>query len=362
MIDAIPTFFEKPNHIGLPRFPTDILSQQIAESGYSISFSYYKRFRFYNIYIRNGLEWCWFMDHNQLINLIQNFFKRLEEENVHIESLVVSDSNGLFFSHHFIDKGPRNIYSHSKSFVSLLFGIALEEGLLSLEDHVVDYFKDELSNEQYQKYYPMLLKHPLTMRSGFDESLLMMNDRLELSSYFDYLFSHDLKRNPEERFVYSNGDTYIICRVLEKVYKRKVLDVVYEKILSKLGIEYPVWEEDKQGHTFGASGLELTIEDMNKLGILVLNKGTYKGQKIISEEYIDLLYKTDVPTDGWGWGNYSLQFWHTPQGNGIRADGAFGQYTFIYPKLDIALSIQRSEDDEQPKVVDLIINEILLKL
>ena len=302
------------------------------------------------------------MKHEYLIEITQNFFKRLEEENVHIESLAISDSKGLFFSHHFIEKGPRNIYSHSKSFVSLLFGIALEENLLSLDNHVVDYFKDELSEEQYQEYYPMLLVHPLTMRSGFDESLLMMNDRVNIDNYLMFLFSHPLKRKPGERFVYSNGDTYLICRVLEKVYKRKVLDVVYEKILSKLDISYPVWEEDKQGHTFGASGLELTNEDMNKLGILILNRGEYKGQRIISEKYVDLLYKTDVPTEGWGWGNYSFQFWHTPQGNGIRADGAFGQYTFIYPKQDIALSIQRSEDEEQPKVVDLLVKEILLKI
>ena len=296
-----------------------------------------------------------------MISLIENFFKRLEEENVHIEALVASTNEGMFYSHHFIDKGARNIYSHSKSFVSLMLGIALDEGLLTLNDHVVEYFKDELSKEQYEYYYPMLIIHPLTMRSGFDEMLLMMDTRTKIDDYLAFLFSHPFKKQPGESFMYSNGDTYIIARILEKIYHRPLVDELYDRVFSKLEIARPYWEMDKQGHTFGASGLELTIEDMNKLGILVLNRGTYKGQRIVSEKFIDMLYEVNVDANG-SWGNYSLQFWHTPEGGGIRADGAYGQITFIRPDKNITFSIQRSEDDDLQKVLQILKEEILLKL
>ena len=302
------------------------------------------------------------MEHEQLIQLIQNFFRRLKEENVHIEALCASDSKGLYFTHHFVVKKPRNIYSHSKSFTSLMLGIALDEKLLTLEDHVVDYFKDELTEEQYKKFYSMLLIHPMTMRSGFDEMLLMGGGREHLQDYLQFVFSQPQKKQPGERFLYSNADTYMVARILEKVFKKQLNEAAFERIFSKMDIEKPVWEEDKQGHTFGASGLQLTVEDMNKLGILVLNRGTYNGHRIVSEKYIDMLYETDVDVEDRGWGNYSLQFWHTPEGNGIRADGAYGQITFIYPQHDIALSIQRSEDDDLGKVLELIKQEILLKL
>lgn len=302
------------------------------------------------------------MKHEEIINLIESFFKKIEKEDLHIGSLVISDSNGLFYSHHFIDKGPRNIYSHSKSFVSLMFGIAMDEGLVSLDDHVVDYFKDVLTKEQYDEFYPMLIKHPLTMTSGFDEQYLMMGTRNDIPDFLEFIFSHHLKRKPGENFMYSNGDTYLVARILDKIYKKNFLEVINEKIFSKLHIDHPVWEADKQGHTFGASGLELTIEDMNKLGILVLNKGCYKGQRIVSEKYIDLLYKTDVDIHGAGWGSYSLQFWHTPEGNGIRADGAYGQYTLIHPHADLAISIQRNEDDQVHRIMEIFRQEVLLKI
>lgn len=302
------------------------------------------------------------MGHEKLIQLIQNFLKRLQEENVHIEALAASDSNGLFFTHHFVEKKTRDIYSHTKSFVSLMLGIALDENLLSLDDHVVDYFKDELTEEQHEKFYSMLLIHSATMTSGFDEQLLMGGDRNQIPDYLSYIFSQPQKKQPGERFCYSNGDTYILGRILEKVFKKQLKQATFDRIFSKMDIEMPAWEEDNFGHSFGASGLCLSIEDMNKLGILVLNKGKYKGQRIVSEKYIDMLYKTFVDIEGRGWGGYSLQFWHTPEGHGIRADGAYGQITFIHPQQDIALSIQRNEDENLIKVLELIREEILLKM
>ena len=41
----------------------------------------------------------------------------------------------------------RNIYSHSKSFTSLMVGIAIDENMLSLDTRLVDVFKDELDKE-----------------------------------------------------------------------------------------------------------------------------------------------------------------------------------------------------------------------
>ena len=302
------------------------------------------------------------MEHEKLIQLIENFFKRLEEENVHIEACCASDSNGLFYTHHFVEAKPRNIYSHTKSFTSLMLGIALDENLVSLDDHVVDYFKDELTEEQYKKFYSMLLIHPTTMRSGFDEMLLMGGGREHLVDYLQFIFSQPQKKQPGERFLYSNADTYLLSRVLEKVFKKSLKEEAFDRVFSKMDIKMPVWEEDKLGHTFGASGLQLTVEDMNKLGILVLRRGEYNGERIVSQKFIDMLYETSVDVEDRGWGNYSLQFWHTPEGNGIRADGAYGQITFIYPQRDIALSIQRSEDEDLGKVLELIKKEILLKL
>ena len=60
-----------------------------------------------------------------------------------------------------------------------MIGIALYEKKLSLEDHLVDFIKDELSEEDYKRLYPIQIKNLLTMSSGFGKSLLMYDERVK---------------------------------------------------------------------------------------------------------------------------------------------------------------------------------------
>jgi CubicO group peptidase (beta-lactamase class C family) len=99
---------------------------------------------------------------------------------------------------------------------------------------------------------------------------------------------------------------------------------------------------------------------MNKLGILFLNEGVYKGKRIVSKEYVKMCSKEQIKTDGWG--HYSNQFWMTPEGNGYRADGAYGQITFIWPDLNLTFSVQRLEDTRLDEFLKLLKEEVLNKL
>ena len=116
------------------------------------------------------------------------------------------------------------------------------------------------------------------------------------------------------------------------------------------------------GYCTAASELSLSIEEMNRLGILFLNNGVYKGKRIISEEYVKACSRTQIKTDDNAWGDYSYQFWMVPEGEGYRADGAFGQITFIWPKYNLTLSFQRPEDDNLGRVLEILREEVLSKL
>ena len=116
------------------------------------------------------------------------------------------------------------------------------------------------------------------------------------------------------------------------------------------------------GYCTAASELSLSVEEMNRLGILFLNNGVYKGKRIISEAYVKACSTTQIKTNGDHWGDYSYQFWMVPEGDGYRCDGAWGQITFIWPKYDVVFSFQRPEDDKLGLVLDILREEILSKL
>ena len=86
----------------------------------------------------------------------------------------------------------------------------------------------------------------------------------------------------------------------------------------------------------------------------------YKGRRVISEEYVNMCTTEQIVSDGWG--NYSFQFWLTPEGNGYRADGMYGQLTFVWPQYDIVFSVQRPEDDRLGEFLTLLKEEVLSKL
>ena len=300
-----------------------------------------------------------------MLKLINNFKSRIEKEHNLIEAICISNSEGIMLSEHYIPRTVRNIYSHSKSFTSLMVGIAIDEGVLTLDTKLVDVFKDEIGDETYNRLYDITVKNLLMMSSGLDEAYLMSVERRKGIGYPDYLkflFSRELKVKSGTKFCYSNGDTYLLSRMIQKLYNKHFTQLCYEKIFIPLEIGLPMWGADPMGNCIAASELCLSIEEMNKLGILFLNKGVYKGKRIVSEEYIKLCSISQIKTDECYWGDYSFQFWMTPEGDGYRADGAYGQITFIWPKYDLALSFQRPEDNRLEEVIKILREEVLEKI
>lgn len=298
-----------------------------------------------------------------MLDLVMNFKSRVEKEHNLIEAICISNSEGIILSEHYMPRTVRNIYSHSKSFTSLMVGIALDEGKLTLDTRLMDIFKDEVDEETYSRLFEIKVQDLLNMSSGFGEAYLMGFQRVKGEGYPDYLkylFSRELKYKPGSKFCYSNGDTYLLARIVAKVYDKNFTQLCYEKIFLPLEIGLPMWGVDPNGYCIGASELCLSVEDMNKLGILFINKGVYKGKRIVSEEYVDMCSKGQIKTDGWG--DYSNQFWMIPEGNGYRADGAYGQLTLIWPKYDLILSIQRPEDNRLEEVLKILKEELLSKI
>ena len=297
--------------------------------------------------------------------LFLNLKKRLEKEANLVEALCLSNSEGVIWKEQYFPSTARNIYSHSKSFTSLMVGIAIDEGKITLETRLVDVLKDEIDSDTYNRLFEIKVKHLLTMSSGFDKSLLMGYDRRKGIGYPDYLkyvLSMDLVQQPGSKFCYSNGDTYLLGRIVAKVYNKQFTQLCYEKIFIPLEIGLPLWEVDPFGHCMAATGLCLSIEDMNKLGILFLNKGIYKGKRIVSEEYVNLCSSAQIKTNEYDWGNYSFQFWMIPGEKGYRADGMYGQITYIFPKQGYTFSVQRPEDDNLNKYFDIFIEEVISKM
>ena len=151
----------------------------------------------------------------------------------------------------------------------------------------------------------------------------------------------------------------MVGRMVQKVCGTTLLKYCHDKIFNPLDMGFPAWETDPDGVAFGGSGLYLDITEMMKLGILYLNKGTYNGKRVVSEEWVRAAGSKQIPTghEALWHSEYGYQFWLCGQKEGVvRADGAYGQFSIVLPKDNAVLAIQSSEQNDVGKCVEVLIN------
>lgn len=230
---------------------------------------------------------------------------------------------------------PQYIYSMSKSITGMAIGMAIEEGILSLSDRLVDIFPERVLPFHHAKLDSLTIEHLLTMTAGirFNE----VGSALEKDWRRAYMES-DFDFAPGEKFYYNSLNTYMLSAAFHRKAGKGLMEYLTPKLFEPLGITDITWERCPMGIEKGGWGLYLHTEDMAKLGQLYLNKGIWKGQRIISEEFIakailpHIRTEDDVCRHGYGY-----QLWLCKMKAAYQFNGVFGQYVIVHPELEMVI-------------------------
>jgi CubicO group peptidase (beta-lactamase class C family) len=238
---------------------------------------------------------------------------------------------------------PHHLYSLSKSFTSIAVGFAIADGLLSLDDRLVDVLPDHVPSDVSEQGRRITVHHLLSMTAGHDEDTLL--DAWELEP-------HDLVRGflrlpfaaaEGSRHTYDNATTFILARMVERVTGRRLEDLLDERLFVPMGIGPAVWDRVASGVAFGFQGLHLTTEAVAAFGELLLRGGRWGDRQLVPRDYveratsrqIDVPESTDgVPSSARG---YGYQFWMSR--HGFYGDGAFSQQCVVYPSLGLVVAL-----------------------
>ncbi|MBY0122072.1 serine hydrolase [Bacillus sp. S/N-304-OC-R1] len=181
---------------------------------------------------------------------------------------------------------PHKLFSITKSYVSALVGIAINQGLFHLDDQITTYIPE-------LKLKSMTIKQLLQMDSGikFKEGLLPWNDeaKVYLHPNARELALSVVEDSSGSFFHYNDYHSLLLGLILERVTGQSVSEYMYQAILSKLGLEFQShWILDSEKHAFEKteSGLVMTAIDLAKFGSLYLKQGKWQGEQLISPEWI----------------------------------------------------------------------------
>jgi len=239
---------------------------------------------------------------------------------------------------------PYNIKSASKSVISILIGIAVDQDIISLDETLGDYFPD------YFRENPDSVKESITIRN-----LLSMQSGLETTSFYNYgrwvisddwaewALDRDMIEQPGGNMVYSTGTSHLLSVILTKAAGRSTRNFAKEYLFEPLGIRPGGWDRDPQGYYMGGNNLALTPADLLKIGQMMLNGGSWQGRQIVSSAWVADTFKTYTRSN-YNPYNYGYMWWNREIGGEqvFFAWGFGGQYIFIIPGLDSVVVLTSS--------------------
>lgn len=232
-------------------------------------------------------------------------------------------------------------WSVGKSFVSALVGIAIDEGAIgSIEDDVAAY-APELRGSAYDG---VRLKDMLQMSSGakwnedYSDPESDINRWLRLISQGGSLdaFATDTVREYEPGTFnrYNTTDTHVLGMVVRGATRRSLTEYLREKLWDPLGAEADAfWVVDSTGAELAGGGLNATLRDYARLGILYLNGGMWNRRRIVPEDWVKASVTPDAPhvMPRPGASGYGFQWWVPELGGAYTAIGVYNQFVWIDP-------------------------------
>lgn len=254
------------------------------------------------------------------------------------DSLVYKKEMGQFNS-----KTQAPVASCSKWLTAALVMQFVDEGRISLDDKVVRYIPEF---EKYFKSY-ITIRHCLSHMTGisdegnFFKKLLQRKKFSSLEEEVNSFAAREIRANPGTDFWYGNIGLNIAARVLEIVSKKKFDILIKQKLLNPLGMRKTSFNTLDGSAPNPSGGAVSTAEDYMKFLVMLLNKGKYNGQQILSESSAAHLLQTQTKPEliryapksaegfGYAFGNWVLEKDNKGNTTAAASPGLFGTWPMI---------------------------------
>ena len=222
--------------------------------------------------------------------------------------------------------------SIAKAFYAVLFGVAIEKGLLDNLDEPISNYLSEWKND---KRGEITIRNLLEMKSGLYRSESWNEEMFLSRNNLDFALNVELVNQPGVIFEYNNVNTALLGPVIEQIFDASPHEVLKKEILGPLGItEYGLWKDHALNDvTF--HGIDLTPRDFVKFGQLYAQKGTWKGQQLINKSFLEQSMEPISQGPGEIYGMHTSIRKITNEKRLLVKEGFNGQYLFVIPEENL---------------------------
>jgi CubicO group peptidase (beta-lactamase class C family) len=251
------------------------------------------------------------------------------------------------------------VHSVTKSVLSILVGIAIDKGLLRLDQKLPELVTEATEGTIDPRAADITLRDLLTMSSGFAPYEMAQVRGVWNSSV--WMIRRTVEHPPGTRFYYDDQGTNLIAIILRRAVGGNIAEFAKNELFAPLQIDRYQWAVDEDGNLPGYSGLHLTGRDMAKIGLLYLQQGRWRERQVVSEAYVR--DSTRRHSDGGEPANagYGYLWWTRTTRDGLLAYFASGyQSQLILNFPDRNLVIALASASSLPGGVATFVNEVVL--
>ena len=274
--------------------------------------------------------------------------KMVSDRRCALDGFAIARNEELLFAEYrypYSEDIPHVTNSSCKTVVAIAVMFAISEGLMEENDLVLSFFPEYESVVTPKAMKQMTIWHLLTMTSG---SKCTEIASVVESNWVKAFLLTDCQFEPGTQFIYNSMNTYILAAILTKVTGMSLMDYLKPRLWEPLGINHIKWELCPEGIERGGWGLHISLEGMLKIGMFLMNDGSFRGKQLIEASYIKKMKQTTIEqkADALATG-YGYQLWHLP--NGVyMLSGMYGQNVIIDEEHRLVVATNAHSDKMFP--------------
>lgn len=280
----------------------------------------------------------------------ESFVKDITDNKWNVFGVEVYKDGKLLHSFGDTEDNIHDIYSATKTILSVALGIAIDKGMIDIDKCILDYlpkeYTDNMKAPSKEAFGKITVRRLMTMSVGG------FPFRPEGDNWLKSVL--DLEPEATEVFNYSNISAFLAGVALDTALGEDLGLFIEREIFKPLGITNYKYGRSPEGYFYGASKMKLTVHDLSKIGILLTNGGVYEGKRILSESYIREATSTQQENPQGGYGFFIWRY-----RNGFSINGKLKQKCYCLPEEGIVITYLAHIEEDTPELKDSMEKHIL---
>ena len=276
---------------------------------------------------------------------VESFIKKLEKRGAATHGILFMKGDKIFSEAYwkpFHKDFCHRQYSQTKSFVGIAVGLLEEDGLIHLDDKIVDYFPEKIDGEANEYLKQQTIREMLTMTTvGRSSGWFISGDPDRTHHYMN----EQRNFHPSGTlWAYDSPGSQVLCALVEKLSGMSLLDYMKKKLFNEMGaFQTATVLKTPNGDSWGDSAMLCTLRDMASFGRLLMNYGVWNGKRLMNEQYLreatsKIVNNSTSSVYSTYQAGYGYQIWRVC-GGGFAFVGMGHQLTVCYPEKDLLFAI-----------------------